>query len=78
MKVVGFFNNIRSLMFSIIMALRKAKYLKCGRYIDVCGLDSIVGIATGYGLDGLGIEFRWGLDYLHLSKLALGPIQPPV
>jgi len=23
------------------------------------GLDSVVGIATGYGLDGLGIESRW-------------------
>jgi len=24
-----------------------------------CGLDSSVGIAIGYGLDGPGIEFRW-------------------
>ena len=24
------------------------------------GLDSIVSIVTRYGLDGLGIEFRWG------------------
>ena len=24
------------------------------------GPDSSVGIATGYGLDGPGIEFRWG------------------
>ena len=60
MKVVGFFNNIHCFMFSIIMALRKAKYLKCNRYIDVCGLDSVVGIATCYRLDGPGIESRWG------------------
>jgi hypothetical protein len=25
-----------------------------------CGLGSAVGIATGYGLDGSGIESRWG------------------
>ena len=25
-----------------------------------CGPGSIVGIATGYGLDGLGIESWWG------------------
>ena len=25
-----------------------------------CGPGSVVGIATGYGLDGPRIEFRWG------------------
>ena len=25
-----------------------------------CGPDSVVGIATAYGLDGPGIESRWG------------------
>jgi hypothetical protein len=39
---------------------------------------SSVGIATGYGLDGPGIESRWGLDFLHLFRPALGPTQPPV
>jgi hypothetical protein len=29
----------------------------------VSGLGSAVGIATGYGLDGLGIESRWGARY---------------
>jgi hypothetical protein len=37
-----------------------------------------VGIATGYGLDGPGIESRWGRDFLHLSEPALGTTQPPV
>ena len=27
------------------------------------GLDSSVGIATRYGLDGPGIEFRWGARF---------------
>ena len=42
------------------------------------GRDSSVGIATDYGLDGPGIEFRWGRDFLHLSRPTLGPTQPPV
>jgi hypothetical protein len=43
-----------------------------------CGPGSSVGIATGYGLDGPGIESRWGRDFSHTSRLALGPTQPPV
>ena len=39
---------------------------------------SVVSIATGYGLEGPGIESRWGRNFPHLSKPALGPTQPPV
>jgi hypothetical protein len=39
---------------------------------------SSVGIATGYGMDGLGIESRWGRDFSHTSRPAVGPTQPPV
>jgi hypothetical protein len=42
------------------------------------GPGSSVGIATGYGLDGLGIESRWGRDFSHTSRPALEPTQPPV
>ena len=42
------------------------------------GCDSSVGIATHYGLDGPGIESRWGQDFRHSSRPALGPTQPPV
>jgi len=40
--------------------------------------DSSVGIATCYGLNGPGIESRCGRDFLHLSRLSLGPMQPPI
>ena len=42
------------------------------------GPGSVAGIATGYGLDGPGIESRSGRDFPHLSRPALGPTQPPV
>ena len=42
------------------------------------GHGSVVGKATRYGLDGPGIESRWGRDFPHPSRPALGPTQPPV
>jgi hypothetical protein len=46
--------------------------------MHIRGPGSSVGIAIGYGLDGPGIETQWGRDFLHLSRPALGPTQPPV
>jgi hypothetical protein len=43
-----------------------------------CRPGSSVGIAFGYGRDGPGIESRWGRDFPHLSRPALGHTQPPV
>jgi hypothetical protein len=45
--------------------------------IIVCK-GSSVGIVTGYGLDGPAIESRWGRDFPHVSRPALGLTQPPV
>ena len=42
-----------------------------------CGLGSLVGIATDYGLDVLGSN-PGGDEIFHLSRLALGPTQSPV
>jgi len=39
---------------------------------------SSVGIATGYVLDGPGIESQWRRNFPHLSRPALGLTQPPV
>jgi hypothetical protein len=47
-------------------------------YIYIYGPGSVVDIATGYGLDGPGIESRWGRDFPHLYRPALGPTQSPV
>ena len=65
------------LLFCCICELLLVSYIY---YLHlVCyGPGSVVGIATGYGLDGPGIESRWGRDFPHLSRPALGPTQPPV
>ena len=47
-------------------------------YYYYMGRDSSVGTATRYGLDGPGIESRWGRDFSQPSRPALGPTQPPI
>jgi len=42
------------------------------------GPGSVEFTATGYGLDDPGIEYRWGRDFSHLSRPALGTTKPPV
>jgi hypothetical protein len=41
----------------------------------VMGRDNSVGTATCYGLDGPRIESRWGRNFPHPSRPALGPTQ---
>jgi hypothetical protein len=50
---------------------------KLGLFI-YCKVGRIVGIKTGYGLDGPGIESRWRRDFPHTSRPALGLTQPPI
>ena len=47
---------LRSLISLIVLNLNS--FTAC-----LSGLDGSVGIATGYGLDGPGIESRWGRDF---------------
>ena len=42
------------------------------------GRDIIVAMDSRYRLERSGIESQWGRDFLHLSRLDLGPTQPPV
>ena len=46
--------------------------------MQTVGRDISVGIATRYGLDGPGIESRWGRDFPHLSRPSLGTTQPSI
>ena len=47
-------------------------------FIYFWGRDISVDIATRYGLEVPGIEFRWRRDFPHHSRPALGPTQPPM
>jgi hypothetical protein len=38
---------------------------------------NIFSIATGYGLEGPGIQSQWGRNFLHRSRPTLGTTQPP-
>jgi hypothetical protein len=42
------------------------------------GRDISVGTATGNGLEGPGIEYRWEWDFMHSSRPSLAPTQPPI
>ena len=37
------------------------------------GRDNSIGIVTRYGLSGSGIETKYGGEFLHQSRTALGP-----
>jgi hypothetical protein len=41
--------------------------------VFICGSGSSVGIATGYGLDGPGIESQWGEIFRMRPDLTWGP-----
>ena len=62
----------RGALHTEVFFLSAVPYLK--------GLDSSVGIATRYGLDGPGIETSCGegRDFPHQSRPALGTTQPAI
>jgi hypothetical protein len=70
--------GVPRLIFMTLGNLLTNFFLLEGECIQRCGPGSSVCIATDYGLDGPGIESRWGREFPHLSRPALGPTQPPV
>ena len=78
------FCNLQTVVIKGVREVRKFLYASCLKILllftttVLSGPGSLVGIATGYGLDGPGIKSRWGQDFLHLSRPALRPTQPPV
>jgi hypothetical protein len=65
--------SVRSTRHYSDMQIRKNKKRTCTYfffqviYVYAMGRDSSVGIATRYGLDGPGIEYRWRRDFPYRS-----------
>ena len=55
-------------------------YYYCYYYYTVryVGQENLVVIATRYGSEGPRIDSWWGRDFLHPSRPALEPTQPPI
>ena len=62
----------------VVLVIKEEKSYIVFEQLVCVGRDSSVGIATRYGLDGPGIESRWGRDFPYPSRPALGPTQPPI
>jgi len=75
----------RSFLGEIIHIISSYQWKKCDcgnhmkhgtdiyqKALSGCGPGSVVGIATDYGPDGLGIESRWERYFPHLCRPALG------
>jgi hypothetical protein len=73
-RAVGITMNLQGKIFVTKIVLRYFTEVS----LHSCGPGGVVDIATAYGLDGLGIESRWGRDFPQLSRPPLRPTQPPV
>jgi hypothetical protein len=62
----------------MIWLLSESVLLKLYQYLYNYGPGSSVGIATGYVLDGPGIESLEGGEFSHTSRPVLGLTQPSV
>jgi hypothetical protein len=64
-------SSLCSFLHSCYLVPLRSKYFP--QHPILRGPGSIVGIATGYRMDGPGIESQWGRDFPHLSRRARGP-----
>ena len=59
--------SIHNVTFAVCAGTHAGRCLIFAVFLDYlnqnCGPGSSVGIAIGYGLDGPGIEFRWGARF---------------
>jgi hypothetical protein len=66
-------------LYKVLAILPFARCDSVTVHFDIVDWDSVVGIATPYGLDGVGIESCWGeRDFPHSFRPVLGPTQPPI
>jgi len=63
---------------SVCAAVISDARISAGFFPIQCSRASVVGVAIRYGLDGLGIDFRWERDSVYPSRRSLGPVQPPI
>jgi hypothetical protein len=75
MQVVHVFSRHRvwSVLLANIYVLLEHKVTSYIPVFLILLSGSSVSIANGYGLEGSGIESRWGRDFPHLPERALGP-----
>jgi hypothetical protein len=76
--MAGFLNYAEIDPHQNAMLLERKRLVSVAVTSRIVDRDSSVGLATRYGLDGPGIESRWGRYFPHPSKSALGPTQPPI
>ena len=71
------FETVLEVVRSADQLLRTSGLVCCKHTIFLCGPGSSVGIATDYGLDGLGSNLGGG-EIFRPSRPALRPTQPPL
>ena len=74
----NYFEAVHSIFFISMYQFYFTTQMCSINYMYILGRDGVFSIATSYGLDGPGIESQWGRDFLHPSRPALGPTEPPV
>ena len=57
---------------SSVLPLKLDRLKLAATVFNICGPSSSVGITTGYGLDGPGIQSRWGARFSAALQTGLG------
>jgi hypothetical protein len=65
-----FLKNLSKILFSLQSDENNGYFI--WKYMYIWGRNSVVGIATRYGLDGPGIEYRWGARFSALFQTGPG------